>query len=157
ELVVAVEKPQIELLADVAGAPAATPDTPPGLEAVTQVNKAAPSFGVARVYGTDYDLRDLKTSVTVEKRTIVLAVNGILKGLHEGKIGLNVKANIKSKQEVPVELSFDLADVDISGMVAKQIPRMLPLLDGAATDKGPEHLPRLTFHTGGNLTSLWKP
>src|SRR5262249_41046561 len=138
-----------------------------GLAGALQVNKAKPSFGVLRVYGADFDVRDLKTDVTFEGKRLALSILGSLMGVavkgedpakqHRGKLAFKVGATFKSQQELPIDLDVAVEDLDITGIVAKHAPKLLPVLDGATSDVGAQHLPRLTLKTSGKALALWKP
>jgi hypothetical protein len=158
-LVLGVSKPDIRVTATYAGPKSATADKAPlALAPVHQVD-AKPTIAVARVYSNDFDLEDMKMSASVETpaggKIAKLSFDGVLKGQHAGKVHFDLVADLCQKPLLPVTMNVDLHDVDISGSVGKYAPKLLPVLDGATTDAGAQHLPPLTLATKADAAATF--
>ena len=153
KLVLGVEKPAIVTKLAYAGKlPESAKQA--AIKAVAQLHQieALPTIDVSRIYSDDFDLRGLGVHASVQKHVAKLEVLGTLKGLHEGQIKIVATADLGAGQgRLPVTYEIHLTKVDISGLVAKKLPTVLPILSGTEIDASSSKLPSLTFETSGAL------
>lgn len=157
KLVIAIDKFAVDLTATYSMARPASADMAPipALAAAHQAD-AKPVVTIARCWSDDFDLNDLKVDTALEtpgpgKKVLKLLIDGVLKGAHQGKVHLVVACDLASKPKLPVTVEVNMQDVDISGSVGKYAPTLIPVLGGASTQAGAQHLPPLTFTTKADL------
>ncbi|MEZ0228376.1 MAG: hypothetical protein ACAI25_07100 [Planctomycetota bacterium] len=160
-LVVDVEKTSVVAEAKFAGKPPESASKAPisGAVAAHQVEMkpTKPLLHVARVHGEDYDLRGLAINVSLAptngKPAATFTLDGTLHGLHDGGIHVEGTADLGAgKGTLPATFAMNLKQVDISGYLAKQLPLILPVLDGSESgEKGKNKLPALSFNTKGSI------
>ncbi len=160
-LVVDIEKAAVVAEAKFAGKPPESAKHAPisGAAAAHRVDMrpTKPLLHVARIHGEDYDLRGLAINVALApengKPAATFTLDGILHGLHDGGIHVEGKADLGAgKATLPASFKMNLKQVDISGYLAKQLPLVLPVLDGSeSAEKGKNKLPALSFNTAGSI------
>lgn len=158
KLVIGVERPEIVARLKYAGKlpESAKQAAIKALASLHQLD-AVPTIDVKRVYSDDFDLNGLGVHVTVGPKDghqlATLEVSGVLKGQHEGAIKLTASADLGAgKGKLPASYELHLNSVDITGVVAKKMPLILPVLAGTQNyAQGQNHLPTLTFSTKGSI------
>lgn len=158
KLVVAVDKPSVIARLKFAGklpksaAQAAT-------KAIASLHQldAIPTLDVSRIYSDDFDLRGLAIKTTIgpdgDKHTAKLTIDGKLHGDTDGGISIAALADLSGgKGKLPVTYELHLNQVEISGLLAKKLPLVLPVLAGAESgEKGKNKLPALSFNAKGSV------
>lgn len=157
-LVIAIDKPSVVAKLKFAGkAPRSAELAGLAALAATHQLDATPTLDVVRIYSDDFDLRGLAIKCTVGpdggKQVFKLSLDGKLHGNQDGGIQLAATADLGAgKGKLPVGFEMHLNQVDISGVLAKTLPTLLPVLSGAeSSERGKNKLPALSFNTKGSV------